>query len=265
MGGIEMRVDSGDGSHRVRRVYHEHLFELFENGTVEWPQIKESDIDHRTQGDKLVKAIALLQIIWFFAQIIGRAIEGLAVTTLELFTLGNVICAISTFLAWWNKPNGVRAPILIEGVAPSWVRCEDKTQLGAMGGQGKSALASLFIGFGFGAMHLAAWNFHFASTAERILWRISSIGVTVLSGIAPVTDFLNDYDTRKYPFLQRLRYFLDLYTCLGGTMKFIFNLSMFLYSLFRFYMFVEMFVALRDVPVDVYKTVQWSQYFPSLG
>jgi hypothetical protein len=38
-----------------------------------------------------------------------------------------------------------------------------------------------------------------------------------------------------------------------------------LYGLFRIYMLVEMFMALRNVPVDVYKTVQWPQYFSSLG
>jgi hypothetical protein len=256
MGGIEMRVDSGDGSHTVHRVYHEHLLQLFENGMVEWPQIKESDIDDRTQSDKLVKAIALVQVVWFFAQTIERAIEGLAVTTLELFTIGNVICAIITFLAWWSKSNGVRAPILIEGVAPSWVHCPDRVLLGRIllgggFGQRKSALVSLFIGLSFGALHLAAWDFHFASTTERILWRISSVGVIVLSAALPTHDMITAFSA---PF-----------SLWKNTMKLALIWSMPIYCLFRFYMFVEMFVALRDVPVDVYKTVQWSQYFPSLG
>jgi hypothetical protein len=245
MGGIEMRVDSGDGSQRVCRVHHEGLLQLFENGTVEWPQIKESDIDDRIQGDKLVKAIALLQIIWFFAQTVGRAIEGLAVTTLELFTIGNVICATITFLAWWNKPNGVRAPILIEGVAPSWVHCPNRIELiDGNSAERRTGLAGLFIGFSFGALHLSAWNSYFASMTERILWRISSIGVTVFSATLPLWDLLIVY---------------------SDTIAFAQFFSMPIYCLFRFYMFVEMFVALRDVPVDVYRTVQWSQYFPSLG
>lgn len=37
------------------------------------------------------------------------------------------------------------------------------------------------------------------------------------------------------------------------------------YAVFRLYMFIEMFVGLRSVPVSVYQTPQWSQYFPSLG
>jgi hypothetical protein len=258
-----MRVDSRNGSSIVRRVDREDLPRLFEDGTVEWSQIKESNIDDRTQSDKLVKAITLVQIVWFFAQTIGRTIEGLAVTTLELFTIGNVICAIITFLAWWNKPNGVRAPMLIEGVAPSLVRCRNKVGLRDTVDHRKSALASLFIGFSFGALHLAAWNFHFASTAERILWRISSIGVTCLSALLPISDL---YDTGLYPLLERLRLpYPRSHAYLTGTVRISLLLLNVPYILFRVYMFVEMFVALRDVPVDVYKTVQWSQYFPSLG
>jgi hypothetical protein len=249
MGGIRLRTDFEHGTQRIRVVNHMDLLKLCEDETVKWPEIKESSIDDRTQGDKLVKAIALLQIVWFFAQTLGRAIEGLAVTTLELFTVGNVGCAIITYLAWWNKPNGIRLPIVIEGVAPSWVRSWDSVGLGAGGAERKSVLASLLIGFSFGALHLVAWNFYFASTAERILWRISSIGVTIMSAIIPLYHFFSD-------FLDATKNNVSV-LCLG--------LCFGLYGLFRLYMFVEMFVALRDVPVDVYKTVQWSQYFLALG
>jgi hypothetical protein len=264
MGGITIRKDFEDGTQLICLVDNQDLLNLFEDGTVEWPEIEDSDIDDRTQGDKLIKAIALVQIVWFFAQTLGRSVEGLAVTTLELFTLGNVGCAVITYLAWWNKPSGVRLPIVIEGVAPSWVHSHNKLRLEhELGQQRKSALMSLLVGFSFGALHLAAWNFHFASTAERMLWRISSIGVTILSATFPIFGlfFDNASWSRTLSFLKRLRLSPSLYT---AQMTFL-PPFLGLYCLFRTYMFVEMFVALRDVPVDVYKTVQWSQYFPSLG
>jgi hypothetical protein len=150
MGGIAILADLDDGTQQVRVVDYKGLLQLFEDGVVEWPHIKDAAIDDRTQGDKLVKTIALIQIVWFFAQTLGRAIEGLAITTLELFTIGNVGCAIITYLAWWNKPNGVRLPIIIKGVAPSWVRSYSNLGLNAESGQTKSALVSLFIGFASG-------------------------------------------------------------------------------------------------------------------
>jgi hypothetical protein len=265
MGGTTIRTEFEDGSQRVRVVDYRDLIKLFEDGIIEQPQIKDSDIDNRTQGDQFVKAIAFVQIVWFFAQTLGRATEGLPVTTLELFTVGNVGCTMVTYLAWWNKPNGVRVPIIIEGVAPSWVRSYDGLGLTALHTHRKSSLASLLIGFSFGALHLAAWHLHFASTTERILWRISSIGVTLLSATFPVNELLYNSTSKTYSFLERKRLSPSLYYLLHRTLDIAMLLFVGLYFLFRVYMFVEMFAALRDVPVDVYKTVQWSQYFPALG
>jgi hypothetical protein len=252
MGGFAMR----NGAQQIRRVYFVDLLILFENKTVALPEIEDSDIDDLTQGDKLVKGIALIQIIWFVAQILGRLASGLAVTTVELFTVGNVLCAVITYLAWWNKPNGVRAPIVIEGVAPSFVEdhswtplsdsaCLRQIKSGVIGL--RSGLVGLLICLGFGILHLVAWKFYFASTTERVLWRVSSVGATVLSVILPLNGFWN----------------LQMHS---DRERRILKFSFFgLYALFRIYMFVEMFVGLRDVPVDVYETVQWTQYLPFLG
>lgn len=37
------------------------------------------------------------------------------------------------------------------------------------------------------------------------------------------------------------------------------------YTICRAHMMVEMFVSLREVPVDAYRVPQWSQHFPSFG
>jgi hypothetical protein len=265
MGGLKIRKDFGDGTRRICMVDCRDLLTLFENGTIQWPQITDSDIDDRTQDDKLVKAIAMVQMVWFLAQILGRTTEGLSITTLELFTVGNAVCATITYLAWWSKPNGIRAPILIEGVAPSWVSSCDRFSFRFVNRQRKSALVSLFVGSSFGALHLVAWNFYFVSTTERTLWRISSIGVTVLSAIFPINGLFFDNLTRTYEFIDRQKLSPSLYEYLDRMMGIIGNFLIGLYGLFRIYMLVEMFMALRNVPVNVYKTVQWSQYFPSLG
>jgi hypothetical protein len=103
MGGFAMLQDSKNGTQQFHRVYLVDLLDLFKNTTVAWPDMKDSDIDNRTQGDKLVKAIALFQIIWFVAQIPGRLSNGFTVTIVELFTVSNVLCAVITYLAWWHK------------------------------------------------------------------------------------------------------------------------------------------------------------------
>jgi hypothetical protein len=103
MGGFAMLQDSKNGTQQFHRVYLVDLLDLFKNTTVAWPDMKDSDIDNRTQGDKLVKAIALFQIIWSVAQIPGRLSNGFTVTIVELFTVSIVLCAVITYLAWWHK------------------------------------------------------------------------------------------------------------------------------------------------------------------
>jgi hypothetical protein len=99
-----------------------------------------------------VKAIALVQVV-------GRVVSGLAITTMELFTLGNVVCAAFTYLARWNKPNGVRTPILLEGLAPDHILHADVTHLEDCldGTSLEIFLASLLIALSFGSLHLVGW------------------------------------------------------------------------------------------------------------
>ena len=44
--------------------------------------------------------------MWFILQCISRAIEGIAVTELEVATF-------ATYVFWWNKPLNVSRPVLV--------------------------------------------------------------------------------------------------------------------------------------------------------
>ncbi|KAH7386956.1 hypothetical protein DE146DRAFT_188180 [Phaeosphaeria sp. MPI-PUGE-AT-0046c] len=284
MGGMMIQRDNGAGAHYHCRPEPVELFELFENGTIAWPDFKDSEIDDRTQGDHIVKIIALGQLVWFIAQIVGRAVDGLAVTTLELFTLSNVLCTVITYLVWWHKPNGVRAPIVIDGVYPpeatSWSHFGLTSDLSLE--QSKSLIASVLVGVGFGALHLVGWNFHFPSETERLLWRISSVGVTATSIFMPGLSALNS--ALKRPEDKRntagailfadkiITSIFRSWILTPSSVKMIQVLSTGLlmaplgfYSILRLYMFVEMFAGLRNTPATVYVTANWTQYLPTVG
>jgi hypothetical protein len=62
--------------------------------------------------------LTTLQIIWFLVQIVGRAIQRLAVTTLALSTLSFIFCTINTLFFWTHKPLDVEEPIQLECNAP---------------------------------------------------------------------------------------------------------------------------------------------------
>jgi hypothetical protein len=58
----------------------------------------------KNKGDGTVRFIAVFQILWFSINCIGRVIQGLAIATLELTTLGFIVCTLGTYCLWAHKP-----------------------------------------------------------------------------------------------------------------------------------------------------------------
>jgi hypothetical protein len=254
MGGFAVQQDSQlEGPPRTLRPVK--LLEMFRNNTLPWPKVSDDDIKDKSKADWIIKSLAIIQILWFATQMIGRWAQGLGTTTLELFTLGIVVAAVVIYVCNWERPFDVQMPIVIYAKDSVRIREEDcvsrvkwlsyvvwmdNEDLGT----DWSWYVAIAICLVFGALHVAAWNFHFPSFTERLLWRISSVGVTVIPVVIVVIfDWLSESQ-------------------LKGSFTWIAALF---YTLFRLYMFVEMFASLREVPASVYQTPQWSQYFPSFG
>ncbi|KAH7389384.1 hypothetical protein DE146DRAFT_161539 [Phaeosphaeria sp. MPI-PUGE-AT-0046c] len=232
------------------RLHPDKLLSMFKSGALPWPIVPEEDITSRSRADWFTKGIAMVQILYFFTSLVGRWAQGLATTTFELFTLGIVVSAIVTMVALWKKPYDVQVPIILfsETSLPQ-EDCISRVMLGSVDddfGEVWWVNAGAFITFlAFGALHIAAWNFYFPSVTERLLWRISSILCMVLLSCIPPFVRINEFFKNRF----------------DGVMFIMFGV----YILVRTYMFADMFASLRAVPGSVYKTPDWSQYFPFLG
>jgi hypothetical protein len=115
----------------------------------------------------------------------------------------------------------------------------------------------------YGAIHVAAWNYFFATPLEQLFWRMSSIWVTFCAAFWLVTNLLahvfplidktwNAYNDRRLGFLN---------TSIITTLCILCGVS---YIVSRAYIVVEAFVSIREVPRAVYETPTWSQVFPHL-
>ncbi|CAK5278088.1 unnamed protein product [Mycena citricolor] len=76
--------------------------------------VKQADIEDKSKGDAFTKSIALLQGLWFLLQMIGRVVQGLPVTQLEVATMGFAALTPIVWLLWWHKPLGVQKPIVLQ-------------------------------------------------------------------------------------------------------------------------------------------------------
>jgi hypothetical protein len=75
---------------------------------------KEQILD-KSKTDGLGKTLACLQAVWFCTQCISRLAMGLSVSLLEVNTFAHALCTLFAYMLWWNKPQDVIEPLLVQG------------------------------------------------------------------------------------------------------------------------------------------------------
>ncbi|KAI0506364.1 hypothetical protein F5B22DRAFT_623967 [Xylaria bambusicola] len=103
----------------------------------------------------------------------------------------------------------------------------------------------------YAAIHLAAWRYHFPTDTEMWLWRASSL---TIAGVLPAILFLITLAV----VMERMG--MTLYTT--QVTLFICGLLVLVYVVARFFLFIESFISLRQMPIGVFVTMQWSDYIP---
>jgi hypothetical protein len=86
---------------------------LVERGYMPFPDISEAEIWDRSKADTLAKAVTIVQASWLVIEILGRAIEKLETTTLELAAASIVFCTLGTFYCWLHKPSDVQKGVIL--------------------------------------------------------------------------------------------------------------------------------------------------------
>lgn len=87
---------------------------LVTEGYMEYPAIDPEIIVDKNKTDPFVRAITIIQTLWFILNCIGRAAQHLALTTFELTTLSFIACTLPTFYCWAHKPSDVGTAIPLE-------------------------------------------------------------------------------------------------------------------------------------------------------
>ncbi|KAI0888352.1 uncharacterized protein GGS22DRAFT_198125 [Annulohypoxylon maeteangense] len=81
---------------------------------IKLPEISSEEIWDKSKADVFAKSFTLLQTGWIAIQSIARAIQGLSISPMELFTLAFLVSTASSYFFWWHKPQDVKIPIVIE-------------------------------------------------------------------------------------------------------------------------------------------------------
>ena len=109
MGGFVL----ADGSRDVSVLTPKDFHNLLADQEIGFPLISEKEIQDRSKGDGLSKALAVVQTTWFIAQCISRKVQGLTITEIELVTVAFAFLNGIMYFLWWSKPVGVTTSVRI--------------------------------------------------------------------------------------------------------------------------------------------------------
>ena len=276
-------------------VNYKQLHYLVTRSYVLFPDIMEEKIRRMCKQDKFQKILTLLQLGWFIVQCIGRAIQRLPITTLELATSGLAICTLASYYQWFHKPLDaeeatiitshkramdilleagqaankpyVHTPLdFIGGSSPSW-HDDIQPHLGfRAGGLKERPLPRVpndtlpIIGANLDVIFLFAVIMTY-SCLHAIAWnfyfptRIEQIAWRINCIIMITTAFIFFSCQFCRGPLRLTRLVVDLQALVASAAAVI-------YTAARTYIAVECFVSLRSLPVGAFDSVQWSNFIP---
>ena len=229
------------------------------------PNICIHDLEERSKNDQSARVITSLQVLYFVVQVFGRLGSDLPISTLEISTLAFVCCAALIEYFWWDKPLDLRTATVttlspennarfisilpqLRFNAPEQDLADrkdfrlffDRMLRGSE--MNKNIIYGVWIGFIFNSIHISAWNYSFASKAEQLLWRITSLGTCGAVVFLWIATFIHS---------SAIRLILS-------------SLSTIFYYTCRVYLIVEVFVSLRSVPGALYETAAWQNALPGV-
>jgi len=97
-----------EGNRPIGVLLPEQLRSYSLTGNGNFPRISKMEIEDKSKGDFISKAVVILQTSWFVMQCIARGVQGLPITELELATVAFAGLNFVIYLLWRDKPLNVQ-------------------------------------------------------------------------------------------------------------------------------------------------------------
>ncbi|UKZ47944.1 hypothetical protein TrVGV298_002180 [Trichoderma virens] len=246
------------------------------------PNIQLADIEDKNKSDPLVKLLAMMQVVWIVVQLCARVYYGLPFAPLELTTVAFSVTAIILYSSEWEKPKDVNTPVYVPAAehcvteeafikiaeaAPfpymqfPYLQCKHyympsvsfhETDGKVSHIDAKSFLVALATVVSFGGIHLFAWNFHFPTPVEGLLWKISAI-ITIACPTLYVGSHL--------PFMGKTP--KDVTKPTARKVKAVVAFTSFFYFFARLFLITESIRSLYYLPQEAF-IATWTADFPHM-
>jgi hypothetical protein len=287
MHGVKLRISTAPDTLGAILPAHD-MIRFIEQGWIECEEFSTAAVQDKSKANAFNKAVASIQIFWFFSQLLGRLASNITISLLEWFTLAYVICAFFMYGFWWHKPFDVQTPLLIYPdpslsaeqtleLKHSLLKCsEDRDErddniTDLLGLEVEKELNTMTIRdvvwidqfpihilrtisiaistVLFGSCHLLGWNYPFPTTSETYLWRVASISCVCIPSAILLLALLGAHHMSGLS--NKLESGALVVLCI-------------MYIVVRLFLLFEVFFALRSAPPEIYKAVPWAQYIPHI-
>jgi hypothetical protein len=258
----------------------ESLFKIRENGYIKrLPQITKEEINDHGKSDIFTKLITAVQVFSFIIQVIVRHSRNLAISQLELAVTAFSVCAMVIYFLTLYQPKGVQAirilcndgrdlsfdeayEICVTGRSERIFGSLEARSYFLRGGvdlgisnydtrgvrRYSMVIGVLLGGTVFGAVHCCGWFFAFPTVQELLLWRIASVLTTTAPAIIICITWLE---------VHFKDWISDILILAGMAI-------MFLYSVARLFIIVEVFRSLFYLPSDAFIST-WADNIPHVS
>ncbi|KAE8442967.1 hypothetical protein EG329_002505 [Mollisiaceae sp. DMI_Dod_QoI] len=104
--------------HRCWALNTAQLHEAVERGLVDLPRVSSRQLEKLDRGEKLARALALIQITYLIVQLIARKVLKLPSTQLEIAALAFSVSSIITYILYWHRLQGVDSVHVMKAKQP---------------------------------------------------------------------------------------------------------------------------------------------------
>ena len=284
MGGVKFRTSRTPNAYAEAILFAPDVIDYANRGWTQFKELSIATVEDKSKASGFNKAVASIQIFWFFSQLLGRLASNIVVSPLEWFTLAYVVCAFAMYGFWWHKPFDVQTPLLVYPdpllstgktstldaciftreqflgtpqvlrgtLRPYWTdklwtgERHDEVSFLWLSNNTPMTMGMAISTILFGACHLCGWNYPFPTMFETCMWRFASITCVCIPLAVLAIQWRRDYPTGIRNRIQR------------GIVAALIAI----YVPARLFLLFEAFFALRSAPLDVYKAVPWAQHIP---
>lgn len=116
MGGYVFKLEDGHGYVDMSNLFAANSGPCVERMMRAALLQRKDDVDElmdRSKTNPLSRTVAYGQMLWFCANFLGRFLEGLTITKLEVASLAYIAMTLATYYFWMNKPLDVDCPIVV--------------------------------------------------------------------------------------------------------------------------------------------------------